>query len=183
MRLRGLLGTAKVIVQLDIGFGDVAFTEAPIKYPSLLGFPEPHLRGYRRESSIAEKLEAMTKLGRLNSRMKDFYDVWFLSRQFDFEGERLAAAIKQTFEARGTPLQARPDALSGAFAADNGKITQWRAFVRKSRIEGAPTAFGEVVVAVAAFLGPVAVALAQGSPFVSRWTPPEGWREDAENVP
>ena len=177
VRLRAFLGTARVTLQLDVGFGD-AFTEAPVDYPSLLGLPEPRLRGYRRESSVAEKFEAMTKLGRLNSRMKDFYDVWFLSRQFDFEGARLAGAITQTFAARGTALQARPDALTSAFAADESKVAQWRAFVRKGRIEGVPTAFGEVVAAVAAFLGPVATALAAGRPFGSRWTPPGGWRDD-----
>ena len=65
--------------------------------PSLLDLPEPHLWCYSRESVIAEKLEAMYKLGELNSRMKDFYDIWFLARQFTFDREVLKKAIQLTF--------------------------------------------------------------------------------------
>jgi hypothetical protein len=80
-RLQCGLGSARVHIQVDIGFGDVVvpgLTE--VIYPSLLGFPAPVLRGYSMESAIAEKFQAMVKLGVLNSRMKDFYDIWVLSQ-------------------------------------------------------------------------------------------------------
>ena len=88
MRFRGTLGSARIHMQTDIGFGDVVYPE-PEKsvFPTMLNFPPPRLLCYSRESSIAEKLEAMVKLGMLNSRMKDFYDIWLLSRQFDFDGD------------------------------------------------------------------------------------------------
>ena len=78
---QGSLGSAKVKMQIDIGFSDVIFP-APVEsdFPTLLDFPPPRLLCYSRESAIAEKFEAMLKLGELNSRMKDFYDIWLLSR-------------------------------------------------------------------------------------------------------
>ena len=175
VRLRGFLGTARVTVQLDVGFGDAAFTEEIAEYPSLLGMPQPRLRGYSRESSIAEKFETMTKLGRLNSRMKDFYDIWLLSRQFTFEGERLTEAVAQTFRRRGTPVEALTDALTPAFATDPSKVLQWRAFLRKGQLDNVPDALSEVVAAITEFLEPVAAAQAEARPFQSHWTPARGW--------
>lgn len=81
VRVRGSLGNALVSIQIDIGFGDVIVPNAgSVTYPAILDFPAPELKGYTMESSIAEKFQAMVKLGDLNSRMKDFYDIWFLSR-------------------------------------------------------------------------------------------------------
>jgi len=70
----------------------------------------------------------MVKLGILNSRMKDFYDVRLLSRQFDFDGETLALAIRTTFANRGTEMTAHPKPLTGPFSGDAAKRTQWGAF-------------------------------------------------------
>ncbi|MEE8210918.1 MAG: nucleotidyl transferase AbiEii/AbiGii toxin family protein [Acidiferrobacterales bacterium] len=106
IRFRGSLGTARITMQLDVGFGDVVVPRPTMAaYPTILSFPAPQLRGYSRESAVAEKLEAMVKLGVLNSRMKDFYDIWFLARQFDFDGRILTKAILKTFATRGTTLQ------------------------------------------------------------------------------
>ncbi len=81
-------------MQIDIGFGDVVFPEPEeSELPTLLGSPAPQLLCYSRESAIAEKFEAMVKLGELNSRMKDFYDIWLLSRQFEFSGQKFIRAI------------------------------------------------------------------------------------------
>ncbi|MBW2593251.1 MAG: nucleotidyl transferase AbiEii/AbiGii toxin family protein [Deltaproteobacteria bacterium] len=93
IRFLGELGTARINMQIDIGFGDVVYPEPEESdFPTMLNSPVPRLLCYSRESSIAEKFEAMVKLGMLNSRMKDFYDIWLLSRQFDFDGAKLAAA-------------------------------------------------------------------------------------------
>ena len=81
-------------MQIDIAFGDVMHpSAADAKYPTLLNTPEPTLRVYPRETVIAEKFQAMVHLGTINSRMKDFYDIWLLSRQFDFDGLCLVEAI------------------------------------------------------------------------------------------
>jgi predicted nucleotidyltransferase component of viral defense system len=78
VRIPGNLGTIRLSLQIDIGFGDVIVPKAnKFTYPTILGFPAPILRGYSKESTISEKFQAMVKLGLLNSRMKDFYDIWF----------------------------------------------------------------------------------------------------------
>ncbi|MCJ7624113.1 MAG: nucleotidyl transferase AbiEii/AbiGii toxin family protein, partial [Anaerolineaceae bacterium] len=90
IRLLGLLGNARAKIQIDIGFADaISPGPIPLIYPTLLDMPSPKLLGYSRESVIAEKLQAMVYLGSINSRMKDFYDVWILSRQFIFDGVTL----------------------------------------------------------------------------------------------
>jgi len=116
------LGKAKIPIQVDIGFGD-AVTPASkrIDYPSLLGFPAPKLRAYPKETVVAEKFEAMVSLGITNSRMKDFYDLWMIARDFEFDGEILSKAIQATFRRRGTNIPTElPVALAGEFAADRG---------------------------------------------------------------
>ena len=127
------------------------------------------------KSSHAEKFEAMVKLGILNSRMKDFFDVWLLLHQFDFDGLTLAAATMKTFATRGTDIRSEPIALTSAFAKDTSKATQWRGFVRKNRLTSVPGDFGEVIAAIAAFLGPIAKSLAEDSVFQATWRAPGPW--------
>ena len=106
---KGNLGKARVSLQIDIGFGDVVVPgPGRVAYPVLLEFPPPELNGYTMESTIAEKYQAMVKLGILNSRMKDFYDIWLLSHTFDFDGEVLAEAVNRTFKNRKTDLNTEP---------------------------------------------------------------------------
>jgi predicted nucleotidyltransferase component of viral defense system len=105
IHLRVLLGQADLRLQVDIGFGD-AVTPTPElrELPTLLQMNAPTLRCYPVETVIAEKFEAMVDLGIGNSRMKDFYDIWYLARHFDFDGESVRQSIVRTFERRGTPL-------------------------------------------------------------------------------
>ncbi len=128
------IATARVRVQVDVGFGDAITPEAiEIDFPVLLSFPAPRLRAYPRETVVAEKLDAMVQLGLANSRMKDFYDLRLLSELFDFDGELLVKAIQATFTRRGTPVpEELPVALSQQFVGDSGKTKQWSAFVSKS---------------------------------------------------
>ena len=95
-----------------------------IKYPGILDFPTPELKGYTMESFIAEKFEAMVKLGVLNSRMKDFYDVWILSRSFNFDEAILAEAIRTTFKHRGTKIIESPKVFEPSFREDETKQIQ-----------------------------------------------------------
>jgi hypothetical protein len=148
------IGGAKVRVVVDIGFGDATepgLTE--IELPVLLDEPAPKLRAYPKETVIAEKFQAMVALGLANSRMKDFFDVWFLSKTFEFKDDRLAIAIAATFDRRKTPIPSDPpDALTDAFAADDTKVKQWKAFLEG--VEGEPLELKTVVDDLRAFLTP-----------------------------
>ena len=177
VRFGGLLGKARVAMQVDVGFGDVV-VPAPlaIAYPTLLDLPGPRLKGYPRESVIAEKFEAMVKLGTLNSRMKDFYDLWLLARRFDFDGSRLARAVVATFGNRKTPLEPNPVALTPTFSESPAARLQWKAFVRKGKLTGAPQELGDVIPTLAEFLLPAATACAAGQSFEMTWSAPGPWR-------
>ena len=98
VKFRGFLERIRISMQIDVAFGDVIYPKPKIiNYPVILDFPKPLLRGYPVESVVSEKFEAMVKLGLLNSRMKDFYDIWLMLRQFDFDGSKLTEALKRTF--------------------------------------------------------------------------------------
>jgi len=174
----GYLGKARIPMQIDIGFSDV-ITPAPIPvhYPAMLGQPSAELMAYNRETSIAKKLEAMVSLGQLNSRMKDFFDIWLLARTYDFDARVLAEAISRTFAQRQTPVQADPVCFTASFARDAAKTAQWAAFISTSRLSDAPADFAEVVSAVQAFLEPVAQALVQHAEFAATWHSPGPWHQ------
>jgi hypothetical protein len=164
-------------MQIDIGFGDVPFPAPQMTdYPTLLDLPAPRLNGYGRETVVAEKFEAMVTLGILNSRMKDYFDLWLLSRQFDFDGPTLRTAIEKTLLNRGTVIEPEPTALTMAFGADASKVMQWNAFVRKARLAQAPQELSEVVQTIGRFLLPIAEALSGNSPFKFDWKAPGPWR-------
>jgi len=133
LRLRTVASVAgaHVNVVVDIGFGDAIEPGIEeLDLPVLLDLPSPRLRAYARETVIAEKFQAMVALGRANTRFKDFYDVWMLSRTYRFDDDRLARAIRATFERRDTQIPTEPpDALTRAFADDPLKRQQWTAFV------------------------------------------------------
>ena len=153
------LGSAKINMQVEVGFGDIVHPGPEELYlPTMLDYPQPRLLGYSRESVIAEKFEAMVKLGDLNSRMKDFYDIWLLSRQFEFDTGRLADAIRLTFQKRGTEIPDDLDAFDRGFA--DAKQVQWVAFRRRLGQDHVPKSFHEIVSVVREFLAPVVVTIA-----------------------
>jgi len=137
---------ARIPMQIDIGFGDVVDPGViEIAYPTLLEFSPPVLRAYPRKTVVAEKLEAVTALETLNTRMKDFFDLWALSRMYGFDGPVLVKAIKATFGHRGTVIEARPVGLEDEFAIDRTKSTHWTAFLRRSRLNSAPARLHETI--------------------------------------
>jgi nucleotidyltransferase AbiEii toxin of type IV toxin-antitoxin system len=172
------LERAKIPIQIDLGFGD-AVTPAPIEenYPTLLESPSPRLLTYPRETVVAEKLEAMVKLGIANTRMKDFYDLDVLSRIFPFDGNILAEAIRNTFERRGTELPAGgiPLALTPEFYGDADKVRQWNAFSQKNKSYIELVEFEIVVGRIAEFLIPVVDATRQKTFFGRSWRPGGAW--------
>lgn len=145
------------------------------QYPTLLGHPAPLLHLYPPETVFAEKLEAMLHLGELNSRMKDFYDIWRL-RQHAFEGEVLYKAVSQTLKNRST--EAIPFAvLEKELNQSNGKQTQWTAFLTKSPVVG-PDKFDELLQHIAMIASPVLDALVDHTDFDMGWQPGGPWKKD-----
>jgi hypothetical protein len=141
---------------VDIGFGD-AVSPAPqaAAYPTLLEFPAPHLRVYAKETTIAEKLHAMVSLDLSNSRMKDFYDLWTLSRLFPFDGAILSQAVAATFAQRKIALPLTPPvALRAEFAEHPFKSAQWQGFLKRNRLDVEGATLTEIIAHLHSFLWP-----------------------------
>ncbi|NBC32879.1 MAG: nucleotidyl transferase AbiEii/AbiGii toxin family protein [Alphaproteobacteria bacterium] len=157
------IGGARIPVNVDVAFGDVTEPDAEtLAYPVLLDMPPPRLRGYARETVVAEKFQAMVALGMANSRMKDYYDLWVLSQSFDLERSRLARAMSATFARRKTAIPEEiPDALAPAFAKDTLKQQQWEAFKRDLKMD--PGSLDDVIAALRVFLTPAAKAARKGA--------------------
>jgi len=177
VRLQGNLGNARISLQVDIGFGDIIFPGAvEITYPTILDFPPAKLKGYSKESTIAEKFQAMVKLGVLTGRMRDFFDVWMFSQAFDFKGQTLGTAIRKTFENRKTEIPAEPLIFQDSFAKDKEKEIQWQAFLKRGNIGKAPKTFADAIRAIKEFLGPITAALTYEKSFEKKWFAPGPWR-------
>ena len=177
VRVHGSLANARVSIQIDIGFGDVVVPNpSTVSYPVILDFSAPEMKGYTMESTIAEKYQAMVKLGVLNSRMKDFYDIWVLSRTFDFKGEILAEAVEKTFEKRNTPVNMNTAIFDPSFGKDGNKNVQWQSFISKTKLTNAPESFEEAIAVVKLFLEPLAASIVERRTFNSIWTAPGPWR-------
>jgi hypothetical protein len=153
VRLLAKLGPAEIPVQIDIGVGDVV-TPAPenAAFPTLLDFPAPQLRVYPVYTVVAEKFEAMVKLGMGNTRMKDFHDVWFLARRFELDPVILRQAIEATFARRQTKVPQYPEPFGEVFANDPTKQIQWAGFLRRNGLTEVPNRFSEIVAAVRQFI-------------------------------
>ena len=175
--LTAFLGKACIPVQVDVGFGDVVTPKAKkITYPTLLDLPAPRIRACPRETVVAEKFQAMVMLGIANSRMKDFYDLYVLARDFSFEGTILARAIKATFKRRKTdiPIES-PLALTDEFGRDEVKSVQWNAFVRKSGLEEDVPQLPELLAYLRDFLLPPMKAASGNGPTPANWPKGGPW--------
>ncbi len=173
--LTAYLGQARFRLQFDIGVGDV-ITPCPerVEFPVLLNGPAPLLKVYPMVTAIAEKTEVMVSRGFVNSRMKDFYDIWLLSELFDHDYATLRLAVQNTFAFRHVPLpESTPEAWTQSFARHPMKAIQWAAFLRKNKMIDAPKDFWVVVAKVAEFLSPVFFALPK-VPVI--WKASAGWQ-------
>lgn len=151
-RISATAGGDRHRLQLDIGFGD-SIVDGPIDldYPAMLDFPSPNIKVYSLESAIAEKLEAIVSLGTYGSRMKDYFDVWFLISNHEIDKDRLRRAISTTFKKRNTPLEDIGFIFSDEFKSDNEKTRQWQAFLDRSSIN-TDKSFGQIVDEMEVFL-------------------------------
>jgi len=181
------LAQARIPLQVDVGFGDAVTPDAAlVDYTSLLEtLPAPRIRAYPRETVIAEKLQAMVSLDTLNSRMKDFYDLWVLSNGFDYEGRTLSEAIRATFQRRRTPIPSQiPNCLLQPFAEDPERQGLWKAFLKRSAIRdpGADD-FTAILTRLRDFLAlPLLAAGPNGPAFSLKWQPTKGWSPEERPI-
>jgi predicted nucleotidyltransferase component of viral defense system len=182
IKFDAFLGSARIPVQVDIGFGDAITPSSQlIVFPTVLDLPAPQLQSYPRETVVAEKFQAMVMLGIANSRMKDFFDLFTLCTQFEFEGELVRRAINATFERRKTSIPTTlPLALTTDFSEDKQKSLQWNAFLRKTNLNSNELTLSEITARLANFLMPPAEAASQGRQLGKYWRPSDGWIEGGE---
>ena len=172
--LHALLDRARLHLQVGFGFGDVITSGTKeTELPTLIdGLPIPTLRAYPRVTTIAEKFETMVKLGRNNSRMKDFHDVWVLSQNFAFQGNSLRKAILMCFERLGTPWTDEiPEPLQLSFYSDDKLQTRWQFYLHRFTLlfQTPFVSFEDVGERIRTFLGPVRESVLADAPFVMDW--------------
>lgn len=175
--VRGGLGRIPVTVRLDVGFGD-AVTPEPVAaaFPALLGHPEAQIRSYPPETMVAEKLEAICRLGRANSRLKDYYDLYYISTHFETNGAILCAAIRNTFVRRSSAIpDGVPVGLTDEFASDPDKQSLWDGFRSRHLVDDAPRLLPELMQQVRDYLELPLAAASGRVDAPSAWTVGEGW--------
>ncbi len=174
LKIEVTLEQARKRLQIDIGFGDVITPEATlIEFPSLLDDP-PKVKAYSVESIISEKFEAMVKLAMVNSRMKDFYDVYFLSSSHNFRSNELKKAIEITFQRRQTPIPENPLVFRPEFHSDKERQKMWASFLRKSRLHNVNQEFSEVMQKITTFLEPIVRSINEKSEITKSWIAKKG---------
>ena len=169
IKIEARIGTTKNIIRLDFGFGDIV-TPTPLRmdYPAILDLTPVKVFAYSKESIVAEKFEAIVKLSSFNSRMKDFYDIVFLSNEFNFEGPLLQSAIQKTFARRETSLYSATRLLHSNLGEQASLQNLWRAFFKRSRLLTNED-FNVIFQSTRAFVGPIIDAMTAGKPMSLNW--------------
>jgi predicted nucleotidyltransferase component of viral defense system len=179
VKFTGYLGKARIPIQIDIGFSDVIASRIErVDYPTLLRDTKaPYLKAYPRESIVSEKFHAMIRHAELNSRLKDYYDIWLIAENFEFESKALKKAIEKTFAKRQTKIPVeRPVALTIGFAESNRD--KWNRFAKKLELENKGIEdFVTVINRIWSFLEyPLQAAPSNKSRKQLHWSPPSGWK-------
>ncbi len=176
MTLTAKLSGARIHLQIDVGFGDAVVPRPEkVDYPSLLDLPAPRVEAYTRYTVIAEKLQTIVDKGLANSRMKDYYDLWYISQHSDIEGPTLARAIAATFKRRKTVLpQTLSEGLGDYFAWDDSKQRQWNSFLKKNK-PAEIVKLDEAIIEIRNFLAPAIGSLLEKKNFRKNWRPGKGW--------
>lgn len=169
IKLAANIGSARNTVQIDFGFGDVV-TPHPLamNYPTLLDNENVNVMAYSRETIVAEKFETIVKLTTFNSRMKDFYDISFLAHEFNFKGDSLQQAIRNTFKRRQTSLEAARDILDSGLGTQSNFQQRWEAFRKRTKIAGQDD-FKNVFDKIRSFLLPVINLEIEGTTMNQIW--------------
>jgi len=178
VKFRGFLERSRIPMQIDIAFSDVIYPPPKvINYPVILDFPKPRLRGYPAESVVSEKFEAMVKLGLLNSRMKDFYDIWLMMRKFDFHGLTIVEALKRTFKHRKTELPKHKPLFAGEiYDEKSDRQLLWKTFLKKGNIKHAPEKLRTTAIEIEQFLIEPLKAILKDRVFNKEWKTPGSWK-------
>jgi hypothetical protein len=178
VKFEGRMDEARVHMQLDFGFGDVVVPHATeVVYPTLLDMKRPRLLGYTQETAIAEKLESIARLELINSRIKDFYDIWLLSMENAFEGKTLHLALVETFKHRNRELTTDVLRIIDEYSRTDRATERWSILRRKARLEDAPDDFQFVAKGITRFVGPLVEAAEQGRPSPGRWDAAGPWHD------
>ncbi len=171
------LGKARIPMQIDVGFGDIVIPEVrEMTFPTLLDMEPPVVKAYGIETIIAEKFEASLDLVELNSRMKDFYDIWMLSRTYPLHGATLQEAVIATCRRRSTPLISKVPVFSSEFAERSDKQAQWKTFLKKNQLPNIPEDFSTIMKDFGEFLRPVTEASESHRRFEEKWFPGGPWQ-------
>jgi predicted nucleotidyltransferase component of viral defense system len=177
-KLSAYLGRSKIPIQIDIGFSDeVASKAESVDYPNILpDLKQIRMKGYPKESVVAEKFHAMVRHAQLNSRMKDYYDIWLISETFDFDGESLQKAIETTFKKRDMELPVeRPVALTVEFASVNQ--VRWSNFLKKMNLEtNESNDLVDIIEKIWIFLQHPLLVSIDKMKSNKHWTPHKGWK-------
>lgn len=164
-----LLENTERVVQLDISFGDVIVPKAQyLPYPSLLSDAIPEILTYSIESMVSEKLENIISSTNFKDRMEDFFPIYTLSVTRNFDGRVLWEAMFETFQKRGTAIERELPALSSAFANDQAKEKQWRAFLNEIGCKE-NLVFNSVMESIRSFLFPVYQAVIEEEEYFNKW--------------
>lgn len=175
VRLLAYLGTGRVPLQVDVGLGDSVYPATDwTEFPPLLEFSAPRIRAYPTETVIAEKFQAIVDLELRNTRMKDYYDIHYLTRKFNYSGKDFFEAIAQTFTRRRTAIPGSlPTGLSKDFSESPERQIQWNAFLRKNGLDQS-TQLPEIVSRISDFLMPL---ILNEEIRGMQWTPEGGWSD------
>jgi len=171
----GRIKNVRVPFNVDIGVGDVIVPKAEQRKinTQLPGFEVPVIKTYSLESTIAEKFDAILQRFELTGRMKDFYDIYYLSRTFDFDGAKLQAAIYETLQRRGTPYEKNSFKRVITLAEDENIQKRWQFFLKN--IKDNTLEFSDVITAIRTFLEPVFDAMVNGKEWNRLWLYSGGW--------
>jgi hypothetical protein len=171
----GFLGKAQIHMRLDVGFADIV-TPSPneLEIPTMLvNMGKPCIRAYPPETVIAEKFQAMISLGMINSRIKDFYDLWYMAKSMEFDFNLLRGAVFNTFQQRNTPLPKElPTSLTPIFASQKQPL--WISFIKKSKLSIAPANLIDIIQVISTFFDPI---IFPREKLPIKWKPELGWTE------
>ena len=172
------IGGAVVRIKVDLGFGDAVYPDpTEIVYPVLLDSPKPRIRAYPKEAVVAEKFQAITLLGKKNTRMKDYFDLWFMSQNLEFDATPLSKSVSATFERRKTGLPDDvPVGLSEAFATDPAVVRLWGNFMTRNMLDSQPPGFRETTTVLCDFLMPAVRRVLKGETVAMVWPPGGPWK-------
>ena len=169
MQITGYIKNVRVPFNVDIGVGDIIIPHPERRsiQTQLDGYEKPEILTYSLESTIAEKFDAILQRFELTGRMKDFYDIYYLSRTFDFDGLKLQTAIQETLQNRGTAYEKESFNRVIALADDEDMQTKWRFFLKT--LGNPEISFQDIMMGIQRFLAPVWEAILKQDELLAVW--------------